>query len=51
MDKLSARGVFTITVMIILSGFAIVGIIENIFWNKLKIAFFSTNRTTNRATI
>lgn len=51
MDKLSARGVFTITVMIILSGFAIVGIIENIFWNKLKIAFFPTNRTTNGATI
>lgn len=30
MDKLSARGVFTITVMIILSGFAIAGIIQTV---------------------
>ncbi len=28
MDKLSARGAFAITVMIILSGFAIAGIIQ-----------------------
>lgn len=51
MDKLSARGVFTIVIMLILSGFAIVGIIENIFWNKLKIVIFPTIKITNGATI
>ena len=51
MDKLSARGAFAITVMIILSGFAIVVIIENILWNKIKIVIFPTSKITNEATI